>query len=653
GYDLWRNRFGGEDDVLGTVIKVNGEQATIIGVMSEGFGFPSGQSIWVPMRDIPSQVDRGQRSRVVMGRLNDGVTFDQAALELASIAEGLAQQYPKTNEGVGIRFISWELNSTPMSFGSVFIVMLVSVIFVLIVACANVANLLLARATLRVKEAAVRTALGGSRLRVVLPFFAEAVLLAVAAAVLGALIAFGAIETFDMLTRPIRPFWIEFMLDMPALLFVAGTAIVVSVLAGALPAYQIAKSDVNVALKDESRGSSSFHLGKVSRALVIGEVALSCALLVGSGLMARSMVNISDTAFAYDAESVFTARVGLFPTVYPDSVARSRFFVDLRSRLEAHPQTANVALVSNLPGGGSATISIGIDGEDYQEDQDLPTVRRAIVSPGLFDVLGVSLLQGRDFTRDDVFERPPVAIVNTSFAARHFAGGSPLGLRFREGNSSDDPWITIVGVAPDLDMKSFLSPNDSAGYYLPLGQRDRRFMSIMATPIGGDPMALAADIRSTVRAVDNDLPIYDVARLDSAFQQVTRFFGIFGTLFILFGVITLGMSLVGLYGVMSFSVSRRIHEMGVRMALGARGGDVVRLVLRQGVIQIGIGMTIGLAAAAGVSRVLGIFLVGVEPRDPVVFAGVTLLVIGIGMFATWLPARRASGIDPMVALRAE
>ena len=299
GHDVWRNRFGGEDDVLGTVIKINGEQATIVGVMSEGFGFPSGQALWVPMRDTPSQVDRGQRPLTVMGRLNDGVTFDQAALELASIAEGLAQQYPETNEGVGIRFISWELNSTPMSFGSVFIVMLVSVIFVLMVACANVANLLLARATLRVKEAAVRTALGGSRIRVVLPFFAEAVLLAVGAAVMGALIAYGAIETFDTLTRPIRPFWIEFMLDVPALLFVAGTAVVVSMLAGALPAYQIAKSDVNVALKDESRGSSSFHLGKVSRVLVIGEVALSCALLVGSGLMARSMVNVNDTAFAY------------------------------------------------------------------------------------------------------------------------------------------------------------------------------------------------------------------------------------------------------------------------------------------------------------------------------------------------------------------
>jgi predicted permease len=652
-YDVWQNRFGGEADVLGTVIKANGEQATIIGVMPEGYGFPNGEDIWIPMRDIPSQVERGQRSLSVMGRLNDGVTLQQAELELASIADGLVLQYPETNEGIGVRFVSWELNQTPMSFGKVFIVMLVSVIFVLMVACANVANLLLARATLRVKEAAVRTALGGSRMRVVLPFFAEAMLLAVGAAVLGTLIAFGGIKSFDALTMQFRPFWIEFMLDVPALLFVAGTAVVVSVFAGALPAYQIARSDVNVALKDESRGSSSFHLGKVSRALVVGEVALSCALLVGSGLMARSMINVSDTTFSYAADNVFTARVGLFPTVYPDSVARSRFFVDLQSRLESHPQIAHAALISHLPGSGASSIGVAMDGEEYQDDHDLPTLRRAIVSPGLFGVLGVSLLQGREFTADDVFERPPVAIVNQWFAARHFDGGSPLGRRFREGNSSDAPWITIVGVAPDLDLNGVVSANDSAGYYLPLAQRDQRFISIIASPVGGGPMALTAEVRRTVRALDDDLPIYNVESLDFTHQQLTQFFGIFGVLFILFGVITMAMSLVGLYGVLSFSVNRRIQEMGVRIALGARGRDVVRLILRQGVIQIGIGMTIGLAAAAGVSRVLGNFLVGVQARDPVVFGGVTLLVIGIGLFATWLPARRASGIDPMVALRAE
>jgi predicted permease len=652
-YDVWHNRFGGDADVLGVVIKANGEQATIVGVMPEGFGFPNGQDIWVPMRTIPSQVERGQRSLTVMGRLNDGVTLEQAELELASIADGLAVQYPETNEGIGIRFVSWELDQTPMSFGSVFIVMLVSVIFVLVVACANVANLLLARATLRVKEAAVRTALGGSRMRVVLPFFAEAMLLAVGAAVLGALLAVGAIESFDAFTRQFRPFWIEFMLDLPALLFVAGTSVVVSVFAGALPAYQIARSDVNVALKDESRGSSSFHLGKVSRALVVGEVALSCALLVGSGLMARSMVNVSDTTFSYNAANVFTARVGLFPATYPDSAARSRFFVDLQSRLESHPQIAHAALVSNLPGSGSSSIRVALDGEEYQDDQDLPTLHRAIVSPGLFGVLGVSLLQGRDFTADDVFERPRVAIVNQWFADRHFAGESPLGRRFREGNSSDAPWITIVGVAPDLDMSGLISTTDSAGYYLPLAQRDQRFISMIASTAGGDPMALTPEVRRAVRALDADLPIYNVESLDFTHQQLTQFFGIFGVLFILFGVITMAMSLVGLYGVLSFSVNRRIQEMGVRIALGARGRDVMRLVLRQGLFQIGLGMAIGLAAAAGVSRVLGVFLVGVQARDPIVFGGVTLLVIGVGLFATWLPARKARGIDPMVALRSE
>ncbi|MCZ6918452.1 MAG: ABC transporter permease [Gemmatimonadetes bacterium] len=653
GYDMWRTRYDSSMTVLGQIIKVNGEQATVIGVMGKGFIFPGTVSLWLPMRATPTTVDRGQRRLSVMGRLNDGVTLEQAELELASIAEGLALQYPETNEGIGIRFISWVMNSTPLSFGVVFIVMMVSVVFVLLVACANVANLLLARATLRVKEAAVRTALGGTRLRVVFPFFAEAILLAVGAAVVGSAIAYGAISTFDSVTSIFRPQWIEFALDLPALLFISGTAVVVSVAAGALPAYQIAKTDVNAILKDEARGSSSFYLGKVSRALVVGEVALSCALLVGSGLMAKSMVNVISVEPRFDAEGVFTARVGLFPTVYPDAEARDRFFRDLQSRLQAHPQTAHAALTSHMPGGGGSNVALAFEGEEYQTDQDLPDVDRIIVSPGFFEALDVALLQGRDFTVDDDANRPDVAIVNQSFATRHFPEASPMGRRFREGNTSDDPWITIVGLSPDIAIQLGGFQGDSAEYYRPLAQVDQSFMTILATPMGGDPMALTTEIRGVVRALDDDLPIYSVERLSTNIEQIGQFFSIFGTLFILFGVVTLTIAGVGLYGVLSFSVSRRIKEMGVRIALGASGGHVIKMVLREGAWQIAVGMAIGLAGAWGVSNVLGNFLVNVEPRDPVVFGGVALLVVGIGLFGTWLPARKASTINPMVALRSE
>ena len=653
-HKVWQSRYAGDPSVLSRTIKVNGEQATIIGVMGEGFGFPGGQDIWVPMRDIPMQVERGERQLTVMARLNDGVTFDQAQLELASIAEGLVREYPETNEGVGIRLMSWSAWQTPLDFGVVFIAMMVSVIFVLMVACANVANLLLARATLRVKEAAVRTAIGGGRLRVVLPFFSEAVLLALASAVVGTLIAFGAMRGFDAATLQFRPFWIEFALDLPALAFVVVTAFFVSIAAGALPAYQISKADVNEILKDESRGATGVHLGKVSRALVVGEVALSCALLVGSGLMAKNLLVINNVEFPYDAERVFTAQVVLFPTVYPDEESRARFFEQLQANLVAHPQIDEAALTTSLPGtGGSRMISL--EGVEYATDQDHPRIRNTVVSPGFFETLGVSLLQGRDFTLGDRADRPRVAIVNRWFAERHYPDGNVLGRRFKEGDDADAPWITVAGVSPAMNMPLIGGPGaDSAAYYTPLQQVDRQFVNIMATPVGGgDPMALTAEVRQIVRRLDDDLPIFEVSSIIARYEQFTFFYGIFGLLFIMFGVITLSIALVGLYGVLSFSVSQRVKEIGVRIALGAQGRDVVRLIVRQGLIQIAVGVVLGLGAGFGLSNLLGNFLFGLDTRDPMVFGGVTAVVVAVGIIATWLPARRASAIDPMVALRAE
>lgn len=651
--EMWQNRYGGDPDILGRIIKANGEQATIIGVTGERFGFPDGQDIWVPMRDIPTQVERGERQLTVMARLNDGITFDQAQLELESIAEGLAREYPETNEGVDIRLMSWSAWQTPLDFGVVFIAMMVSVIFVLLVACANVANLLLARATLRVKEAAVRTAIGGGKLRVVLPFFSEAVILALASAVLGTLIAFGAVQGFDTATLQFRPFWIEFALDLPVLAFVVATSFFVSIAAGSLPAYQISKADVNGILKDESRGATGIHLGKVSRALVVGEVALSCALMVGSGLMAKNLVVINDVDFPYDAERVFTARIGLFPTTYPDEESRARFFDQLQANLEAHPQFEAAALTTNTPGTGGRRM-IALEGVEYETDQDHPQIRNSVVSPGFFEMLDVTLLQGRDFAQSDGADRPPIAIVNRWFAERYYPDGSALGRRFREGSDSESPWITVVGVAPALNMSNVPGAGtDSTAYYKPLQQVDQQFVTIMATPVGGDPMALTAEVRQIVRRLDDDLPIYNVSSLIAQYEQFTFFVAIFGSLFIAFGVITLAIALVGLYGVLSFSVSQRVKEIGVRIALGAQGGDVVRLIVRQGLIQIAVGVVLGLGAGFGLSKLMGNFLFGVEPGDPMVFGGVTALIVAVGVMATWLPARRASAVDPMVALRAE
>ena len=656
-HESWQNHYGADPSVLGRTIRANGEQATIIGVMGEGFSFPTDQDIWLPMRDIPSQVERGERPLTVMGRLNEGVTFDQARLELASIANGLAREHPETNEGVGIRFMSWSAWQTPLDFGVVFIAMMVSVILLLLVACANVANLLLARATLRMKEVAVRTAIGGGRLRVVLPFFSEAVLLACASAVVGYLIAFGAIRAFDTATLQLRPSWIEVALDLPALAFVIGTSFFVSIAVGALPAYQISKADVNGILKDESHGATGMHMGKVSRALVVGEVALSCALLVGAGLVAKNMVVMNDFDFPYDAERVFFAQVVLFPTVYPDAESRARMFDQLQANLEAHPQIDQAALVTGIPGAGGQRRVVSLEGVEYETDQNRPEILAIanVVSPGLFEMLGVSLLQGRDFTLDDRTDQPRVAIVNRWFAERYYPDGSVLGKRFKEGSDPEAPWITVVGVSPAMSWPAGVTFGavDSVHYYTPLQQVDRQSVFILATPLNGDPTALTPEVRRIVRELDDDLPIFNVSSLITRFEQITFFLRLFGSLFIIVGVITLFIAMVGLYGVLSFSVGQRVKEMGIRMALGAQGRDVVRLFLRQGMIQIALGIGLGLGVGFGLSRMLENFLFSVETGDPMVFGIVTLVVAGVGFLATWLPAQKASAVDPMVALRTE
>ncbi len=297
---------------------------------------------------------------------------------------------------------------------------------------------------------------------------------------------------------------------------------------------------------------------------------------------------------------------------------------------------------------------ISLEGVEYETDQDRPRIRNTVVSPDFFEVLDLSLLQGRDFTLDDRADRPHVAIVNKWFAQDYYPDGNVLGRRFKQGDVADAPWITVVGVSPALGMEG-INPGspDSTGYYTPLQQVDQQFVSIMATPLGGETMALTAEVRRIVRRLDDDLPIYDVESLITRYERTSFFLAIFGTLFIAFGVITLSIALIGLYGVLSFSVSQRVKEIGVRIALGAQSKDVVRLIVRQGLIQIAVGTVIGLGAGYGLSNLLESFLFGVDPRDPVVFGGVTVVVVAVGIIATWLPARRASAVDSMVALRAE
>ncbi len=658
GHEVWETRYDSDPGVVGQVVKVNGEQATILGVMPKGFRFPREQELWVVRRDQRTQnPTRGTGpSMRVFGRLKDGVTVEQAQLEFAMIAQRLAQEYPESNEGVGTVFVTFVENDTGPELKAVFGTMQVATIFVLLIACANVANLLLARAAMRTKEAALRSALGASRLRVMMPVFSEAVILSLAGAVLGIGIAYLGVGLFDGATADVgKPYYMKFVVDVPILAFVVALTALTAVLAGAAPAFQISRTDVSSVLKDEARGSSSFHAGKLSKVLVVGEIALSCALLVGAGLMTKSIVQLRNYEFDFATEDLFTARVGLFETDYPDREARGRFFTDLEQRLEAIPGAQSVALTTNLPGLGSGGRRFAIEGETYETDQDYPDARVASITPNFFRTFDVNIVRGRGFTRQDDADALEIIIVNQRFAERYFAGRDPIGRRIREGTSSSEAeWKTIVGIAPNLRMNGLgNNQTDPAGYYVPVAQSDIRFMSLAVRTRGASPLTITPDVRRAVRTVDADLPIYNVLSMDGAIKRATWFYNVFGTLFIIFGAAALFMASVGLYGVLAFSVSRRTQEMGIRMALGANAGNVIRLVLGQGLMQLGVGLTIGLGLAFGLSNIVAILMFDVQPRDPTVFGSIVGVIAIVGLLASFVPARRATRIHPVEALRYE
>ncbi len=654
GYSAWRDRYGSDPDVIGRVVRVNGEQTTIVGVMPEGFAFPIAEEVWVPLRMNPLEIERGQGYTLsVFGRLKDGVSLDQVHAEFSAIARRLELEYPETNEGVGVVIKPYTERFIGDEPARLLWTMMAAVFGVLLIACANVANLLLARATVRSREVAVRTALGASRARVVAQLLTETLVLSALGGLLGLGVAWIGVNLFNRsIVNTDPPFWIDIKVDPVAVLFVIALVLVSSVIAGIFPAVQSSGADVNEILKDESRGSSSLRIGKFSRGLVVAEIALSFGLLVGAGLMIRSVAKLRTIDYGFAPQEIFSARVGLFDSDYPDDPSRVRFFDEMRERLAALPGVRSAAIASNLPGLGSGRWRVGVEGKTYDRDQDYPMARGNSVSPGYFESFGASVLQGRDFTAQDRAETLPVAIVNQSFVQAFFPGESPVGRRFRVGDStSEEPWVTIVGVVPDLFMGG---PENEfpEGFYLPMAQKVARFMFMLART-DANPMALAPLVRDEVVAVDENLPIYWVRTLEQAIAESTWFYTVFGTLFVVFGGVALFLAAIGLYGVMSFAVSRRTKEVGVRMALGAERGDVLKLVLKQGLWQLAIGVVLGIGFGALLSRGLQEFLFEVGAMDPMTFVAIAVVLVSTGILASLIPARRATRVDPMVALRYE
>jgi putative ABC transport system permease protein len=657
GHDVWRDRYGASPDIIGKTIKANGVQRTVIGVMPENFAFPIRESLWTPLALDPTATARGQGPNYqVIARLKRGVSIAQADVQAATIASQLEKEFPKSNRGLGADVMPYAKTILGPEIYGLLYTMLGAGIGVLLIACVNVSNLLVARASLRRREVAVRMALGAGRRRVVQQHLTEVLVLATSGGAIGILLSIFGMRWFTQaLSVNPPPFWITFELDYRVMLFVLSLIVLASVFAGTLPAMHAARVSAGAALKDDSRSSTSARLGKFSSALVVAELAVSCGLLIAAGLMIKSVVQLKNVQMPFAIDNVLTARVDLPRARYPDSPASIRFFEQLLPRLREVPGVDAATLSDGLPAAGNGVIPVQIEGKAYPQNADYPLAREGIVTAGYFDTFRTPLLSGREFTPADVATSQPVAIINNSFARAHFPNLDPVGRQMKRIRpSSKEPWLTIVGVVPDLIMEGIGNNNASpVGYYIPISQSDVANGVRIAVRTRGEPSTVTPLVRSAVTSLDQDLAIYEISTLQRVIDRQTWFYTVFGTFFMAFGLCALFLAAAGLYGVMSFAVTQRTREMGVRSALGAQRAHLILLVMRKSAAQLALGLALGLGLALLASGALQPVLYHVNPRDTGVFAAVIATLATASLIASFLPARRVTKIDPMLALASE
>lgn len=658
-HELWRDRLGADPNALGQVMRVNGRPAQVVGIMPEGFGFPWNQQVWTPLNLDPLrsgafELAPSVEARSVVGRLREGVSGREAAQELTALNR---EHDSETRGGTGPESAVTVRNYTDLFSESgqsaVLAALLLGVaLLVLLVACANVANVLLARAVDRRREIAVRLAMGASRMRVIMQLLTEMSLLAVVGAAGGVGIAFVGTRLVDAAIPPGMPYWIELQVNASVLGFVAVVAMLATLMAGLVPALQASRPSTHELLKDSARGSSSFRMGRLMRRLIGVEIALSFVLLVLAGLFVRSAANFRATEFAFEPQEVYTARVRLPEATYDDAAARVRLSEELQATVRSLPQVAGVALATAVPGvGSSAVVPVTAEGAAEVGGNDGVRTRSIVITSGFFELFRTSLIAGRDFDARDRADAPPVAIVNEAFARKHFPDGAiDRRIRYSEGDGEGE-WLTIVGVTPDL-MAGGVQGELREAVYLPLAQNPRAQMLLIARPRAGFA-TVAAPIRESVAALDHDVAHFDVLPLEVVIGRANSQYTWLSAVFLVSGGIALFLAALGLYGVMAFWVIQRTREIGIRMALGGRTGDIMRLVLSQGMKQTVFGLAAGVLLAIPSALLLRSTLFGVAPYDPLVFGSIVAVLVGAAWLGCWFPARRAMGMDPLQALGAE
>jgi predicted permease len=608
--------------------------------------------MWVPLRPDPTAHERGAGPTLeVFGPLRPGIPLEQGRAEMAAIARSLETEHPAANAGLGSVVKPYSAEFVGDDGVKMLWVMMAAVFGVVVVACANVANLLLGRAAERVRELGIRSALGASRLRLVAHLLGEALVLAVLGGALGLVFARFGVAWFNA-TIPVEdvPFWFEIRVDLASTLFVLALVVLSALLSGIAPALQASRADVGDLLREDTRTGTGLRMGRLSRSLVVAEVAMACGLLVAAGLMIRSIVNLSPGRMPFVSDRVLTGRLDLGEAAYPDAARRAAFHEELERRLAALPGVRSAAVMAAPPGAGGGRDQVAIEGQDVVDERQLPLTVWTAISPRFFETFGVGVHEGRAFTPADGAEAPAVASVNLAFVRRFFPDGRAVGRRLRLVYAGAGPeWLEVVGTVPDLNMGTPQRPQREA-VYVPLAQSPSSGVFV-ALAAASAPESLAAPLRDAVARIDPDLPVRGIKPYDALLYEFTWGVTVIGRLFTAFGAAALFLAAVGVYGVMTFAVSRRTREIGIRMALGASRGRVLLMVLGQGARQLALGAVIGLVLAFALGRLLAIVLVDVTPTDPVTFGSV-LAALGVaGLLACVWPARRAARMDPVGALR--